>query len=389
MKTNIYVLLLVLISISASTQAQDSLMTAFGNFSNQLYAHPVNYINGYNLIEENKEVFEASSIEQFYYQTSSTFSARAGEHEATKEMYWYSKGLDFENTIINDDSFTDYNSIFENTSSRQVVMVNESHSYPEHRVFTTSLLQELFNQGFRYFALEDLGDHDKTINDRKHNLRTDGFHINETMFAEMVRKAKEIGFILVPYDNNDAWEIAERDSLGALELKRIFDLEPDAKMLVFCGLAHIDKTKKRLGYYIKSMLNIDPLTISQVTNVPVASSIISEPKIVTENSSLEHFPIPADYQIIHPVYNYNDRPEYLFQNYRIKKQIDLTDYNFDEPLVLEVYPKGYEDNSIPFDRLIINPEDQIVNISALPGELELIFSDIDSVIVKRLELSVK
>ena len=84
------------------------------------------------------------------------------------------------------------------------------------------------------------------------------------MFANMVRRALEIGFELIAYDENEFFEIDKRDSVAALELKKVFTKNPKAKVLVHCGFDHINENARRLSYYLKRELMIDPLTINQI-----------------------------------------------------------------------------------------------------------------------------
>ena len=77
----------------------------------------------------------------------------------------------------------------------------------------------------------------------------------------MVSQARIIGFELIPYDNNDAFDIKERDSLGINEIKKVFLKDPDAKMIIHCGFGHIVESEPSLAYYVNRDLKIDPLTI--------------------------------------------------------------------------------------------------------------------------------
>jgi len=44
--------------------------------------------------------------------------------------------------------------ILSRTKNEQIVIINESHHRPEHRKFTSDLLAQLYDQGYRYLALE-------------------------------------------------------------------------------------------------------------------------------------------------------------------------------------------------------------------------------------------
>ncbi len=379
--------ILGLVCLVQALPAQDSLMIKFNQLSQQLYAQPANYLKGNHILSDYEEVFQGTSLESFFFQTAATFNCALGNQKQGKNYYWRSKGIDTNNPLVITDGLIGYRKFFKETANRQVVMVNENHSLPEHRVFTASLLPELFNQGFRYLALEDLLDRDSTINDRIHAYKTDGLYVNEIMYAELERYAREIGFTLVPYDNNDAWDISERDSLGLIELKKIFEKDPKARVVVHCGFGHIDKTQKTLAAFIQSELSINPLTISQVSDRPVIGKAISEPQLF-DGSENKIFSIPADFQVVHPDYFISsDRPSYLFENARKKHQINLSAFQLQKEALLEVYHKAYSELTVPIDRILVQPDDVTVDISILSGEHILIFRDANNQIITRKRLS--
>ena len=371
--------------ISSSLLAQDSLFNKINQISNQLYSKPVNYLQGSAILNENKDAFSTNpSLESFYHQISGTFQATAGRQLEAKRSYWLSKKLHLDSSEMIKSSFSDYREIFKQTASQKVVMINENHAFPEHRVFTTSLLPTLYEQGFRYLALEDLLDRDFTINDRAIAHTSDGFYMNEIMFAELVRKARSLGFTLVAYDNNDEFDY-KRDSLGAVELKKVFDKNPDAKMLIHCGFGHIQESGKVLGTFIKSMLEIDPLTISQTSAVPLTGNESSEPKIISGDLTTDLFNIKADIQIIHPVYNYDSRPEYLFANGR--KRVHYTiNLNFSEPILLETYLNKASEKVVPLDRITLSPGQESVDLSVPEGEIEILFKNEKNEVIERVKL---
>jgi hypothetical protein len=42
--------------------------------------------------------------------------------------------------------------------NEKLIIINEAHHNIKHRVFTTSLLQGLYDNGYRFFGLEALSD---------------------------------------------------------------------------------------------------------------------------------------------------------------------------------------------------------------------------------------
>ncbi|GGI56723.1 hypothetical protein GCM10011444_10320 [Winogradskyella haliclonae] len=375
-----------MLSFVAPAQNEDSLMLKFNELNNKLYSRPVNYIKGNQLLYEYKDYFVHTSLESFFHQASATFYAASGNQFKAKKHYWLSKGKKMDSLKVVFGSLENYRNIFRYTENKKVVMINENHAFPEHRVFTTSLLDSLFKQGFRYLALEDLLSA-KIINQRSTPYLSDGLYINEVMYSEMVRKALDIGFTMVAYDNNDAWDIRERDSLATQELKKVFEKDLNAKMIIHCGFGHIDESKKVLASFIKSKLGIDPLTISQTSLQPViVEKFIEEPKLILGTLNPKLFETKSDFQVIHPNYDYAIRPEYLFVNERQKVQLEL---NFDvsEELILEVYQNKQSDGAVPYDRIIIEPKTKSIDISAPRGLLKILFKNQNDEIVKRMKIS--
>jgi len=150
----------------------------------------------------------------------------------------------------------------------KVIMLNEAYNKPIHRAFAYSLLDLLYNRGFRYLAMEMLNPRsDQELT--KLTYRT-GHFATEPVAGELIRQALELGFKLVAYEDSLANQHTptERDSIQAVNIARIFKADPDAKVFVYAGYGHIaEKTTTPdfipMGMAFKRMTGIDPLTIDQ------------------------------------------------------------------------------------------------------------------------------
>ncbi|MGZ7352753.1 hypothetical protein ACXWRV_09360, partial [Streptococcus pyogenes] len=72
-------------------------------------------------------------------------------------------------------------------------------------------------------------------------------YLHEPLYGEIVRQAIHLGYTLVPYDSN-AQTIAEREAEQASNIYRqVFARDPQARLLVHAGYAHIDKAPGGLG----------------------------------------------------------------------------------------------------------------------------------------------
>jgi hypothetical protein len=151
---------------------------------------------------------------------------------------------------------------------RRIVMINESYSKPLHRAFTYSLLEEFHRMGFHYLALEMLNNFS---NGRSSSVgMSSGYYVGEPVAGELMRKAIEIGFRLVPYEDTAAARHTanQRDSVQAAHLNEILSKDTGAKILVHASYAHISKKQQADGYIPMALAlwrlsGIQPLTIDQ------------------------------------------------------------------------------------------------------------------------------
>lgn len=154
--------------------------------------------------------------------------------------------------------------------NRRLVMVNEAHHDAHTRLLTLALLPRLHALGFNYLAIEALSDKDAKLMQRGYALQDSGTeYLHEPTYGEIVRSAIRLGYILVPYDVG-ANSQTDRESGQARNLyRKTFARDPNAKVLVHAGYAHIDKARGRLGNaqpmaeYLQQLSGIEPLSIDQ------------------------------------------------------------------------------------------------------------------------------
>ncbi|WP_316831450.1 hypothetical protein [Pedobacter aquatilis] len=164
-------------------------------------------------------------------------------------------------------------------ASRQVVMVNEDHNQPKHRLLTYNLLDTLYAEGFRYLAVETIDPEDSSIRQYGYPKMSSGTYSVEPNMANLIRKAVSLGYHVIGYESQDTTENNEKqqyyaDNLRELNqarnLYQILIKDPKAKIIVHAGHGHVwEKTDNELilmGEYFKIMSGIDPLTINQSVN---------------------------------------------------------------------------------------------------------------------------
>jgi hypothetical protein len=183
--------------------------------------------------------------------------------------------------------------ILELTKDRKAVFFNEAHSAPITRTLTIELLTKLREQGFTHFAAETLYRTDKDMQQRGYPTPDSGFYINEPLYGEMVRTALKLGFKIVAYDVENAGAGDARELAGSQNLYHIFKQDPQARLVVNAGFAHIQKSGKYLGgssmaEFFQKMSGIDPLCVEQTMLIPHALANRNHPyyTAVTQARSL-------------------------------------------------------------------------------------------------------
>ena len=126
----------------------------------------------------------------------------------------------------------------------RAIMVNEAHPVPQTRLLTLELLAKLRKLGFTHFAAETFALTDDPLA-AGYPTRHTGYYTREPVFAELVREAKRLGYVLVPYEPNDEGgeqSQQERETGMAQILADLVKKHPDAKLLVHAGYGHIAKS---------------------------------------------------------------------------------------------------------------------------------------------------
>jgi hypothetical protein len=161
--------------------------------------------------------------------------------------------------------------IIDKSKKEQIVIINEAHKQPLHRVFTRALLKEMYMNGFRYFAVETL-DGDSLLNFDKYPKLSSGYYSSEPQYGEMIREALLLGYTLVAYEDHiNIADWKKREHGQAINIKKkTMDINPNAKVIVHCGYGHGIKNfnggeDTLMGGWVKALTGISPLIIDQTT----------------------------------------------------------------------------------------------------------------------------
>ena len=173
--------------------------------------------------------------------------------------------------------------ITEKAKTEKIIIINEAHQQPMHRVFTESLLQILYDNGFRYFGLETLGYIDTLLNERKYPVLSSGTYSVEPQYGNLIRRALKIGFYVFPYETRSYGDPNQREIDQANNIKKILIKDSTAKILIHCGFGHnIESYYSASMEYVmagrlKEYTGIDPLAINQVALTESSSPDFDNP----------------------------------------------------------------------------------------------------------------
>ncbi|NVO32314.1 hypothetical protein [Hymenobacter lapidiphilus] len=225
--------------------------------------------------------------------------------------------------------------------TERIIILNEAHHNPRHRVFASSLLPGLARLGFRYLAVEAIAEQqDARLNHRGYPVRETGFYTKEPQFGRLLRIAHARGYQLVAYDYGAEpspdmhASIAAREPAQARNIARLLQTDPQAKILVHCGFSHANEGPDGLGGLpamaarLRELTGIDPFTIDQtaLTEAGTPAGEAACYRLATATRSAVFLPVPGkapyahadpamsvDVNVYHPRTKYQaGRPAWVF-----------------------------------------------------------------------------
>lgn len=225
------------------------------------------------------------------------------------------------NQLGNDIALAEVVKLAKNTN---MLMINENHYYPNHRLFVLALLPQLKEIGYTHLALEALahpGDSLLNLPLAHPNLST-GFYTMEQHYGNFLREAKKLGFQFVAYENTDP---AKDREVGQAEnlFNGTIGKDKNAKVIVVAGIDHILEKptptgKKWMAALMKEQYQIDPLTISQTHLNLYRSYSGFDYQLLAKDEFKDIKDIPAvDYFVLN---NQTDLPKLWTDTYRYQNK---------------------------------------------------------------------
>lgn len=362
--------------------------------------------NNYKFNSEIYQILIKDSIAPDYDDAAISFSAKADHRNAliSWDMVPMFKPVITNYTKEEIDSIRNWykvvsakDYIIEQSNKNQIIIINEFHHNATHRVFTESLLQNLFDNGYKNLCLEALSNgekEDKLLNHRKYPIQSSGYYIKNPQFGSLIRTALKIGYTLFPYETTLMEGGEPREIDQANNIKNIIKDRPSEKILIQCGSGHALEGKVRffgglaLAERICELTGINPLTVDQVYysekskeeyNSPIFKAMdIKKPSILLDK---ENTPFSykkefswIDIVVFHPTTKYiNNRPNWMINNGQKLVQIKLNEIKIDFPVMVLAYQKNENINyAIPVDIIEVETKEENSFLALKTGKYKIV-----------------
>jgi hypothetical protein len=309
----------------------------------------------------------------------------------------------------------------------RAVFFNEAHNIPLTRTLTVQLLGKLRAEGFNYFAAETLYQTDTGLQARGYPIKGSGFYTEEPICAEMVRIALKLGFKVIAYEAlSDATGDARESEQARNIYRQVFEADPSARLVVDAGYAHIQESGIYLGgssmaEHLHKLSGIDPLTVEQTMLFPHQSGDDDHPyyaavmqklqpkmPIVFTDKAGKPWSLRQGYDVsvfFPPQEMRHGRPAWLsLGGLRVPYFVSGERCRHSFPCLVEARYADEGDDAIPADLVALDPvplnamENErirfhqgapVSDLYLRPGKYRLTFSDQDSHVLFRQNITVR
>ena len=166
----------------------------------------------------------------------------------------------------------------------QVVMLNESHFKPLHRLFALAMSEDLQNIGYSYFGSELFGANQTEWLNADAGLRGSSFlsekksalsYWSDPIFGQISERLSKSELTLFSYGEGTfppppgaESDVDHREVTQAKNILKQVRANPDEKFIIYAGYHHIKEHNDRnntiwMAEYFTELSGIDPLTVSQ------------------------------------------------------------------------------------------------------------------------------
>lgn len=264
---------------------------------------------------------------------------------------------------------------------QRAVFFNEAHNAAITRTLTVQMLPRLKELGYTHFAAETLYETDTRLASRGYANDDSGFYTQEPVYAEMVRTALKLGFTVVAYEAASEAVGDAREKEQARNLyNRVFKENPQSRVVVNAGYAHIVESGKYLGgasmaQHFRKIAHVDPLTVEQTMLIPHVETSQDHPyyRALIAKGAPDHAvafvdgdgkpwslrPGQYDLSVALPPYTIeNGRQSWLtLGGARRAYTVDGEICRSVMPCLIEARYAGDGDDAVPADRIVIGLQD--------------------------------
>ncbi len=228
------------------------------------------------------------SDDSSYWQELATIQSFVGDYQGALQSM---DRLPIKSTDDNDPKFPELehaeirsaiDEIVRLAANRQIVILNEAHHIPLHRVFGLRLAERLKPLGFDFLAVETFNAFSmKALEENAVPDINTGFYTMEPCYGNFVRQALVLGYKPIAYEMimpppKDADPIDRINFRETAQVQNLVDQifldQPNAKVFIYVGYHHATEDTKTtdsgretawMAARLRKATGIDPLTIDQ------------------------------------------------------------------------------------------------------------------------------
>jgi hypothetical protein len=290
---------------------------------------------------------------------------------------------------------------------RQAVLLNESHGQAQTRAANFALLAGLRAEGFDVLAIEALASNmpvprdaghcsDASLSDaglaaRGYPLADSGYYTRDPVYAQLIREALRLGFRLVAYDSYHAdHDQAQREQNQADNLACLFKANPDTRLVVLAGFAHVYEGKDHwvpggmMAYRFRKATGIDPLTVDTAIHTYLEPGTIGldalpgtrlAPSYVLQNAAGESFggeQVDLALFVPGPAHRNDGQPSWLeLGGARKRVAVARSECQGQDPCLAEARRVGEDAKAVPSDRCVVGGLEAGCTLFLAPGKYEI------------------
>lgn len=259
-------------------------------------------------------------------------------------------------------------------AEKRLVIINEAHHVPQHRIFTAQLLDELKEAGYSHLGLEtyfNIPITDSLLMVNKYPDLKTGIYSKEPQFGNLIRLAIEKGFTVFGYEAMGK-SGKYREIEQAENIQKYMQKHPSDKFLIHCGYSHgyegdLDNSwEQAMAERVGNLMETDPLTINQViyserSELKYENSVYqltdldeSTVFLTSDGKSFGEYKYGGyfDIAVFHTRRRDNVRPNWMIYDQREVVEISFLEEEVNCPCLVLAYVVGEEIGSaIPYDVL--------------------------------------